>query len=540
MRHPWIPCLLAAVLANAPALAADTAPPAATDTPLRQLLKTAPAIAGAKRPCYGPDLLDQFYAGRGDSPAWTNAEHARQALAMLADAGKHGLRNENYPAPSSPPDAPGPASEAGLRADLQLSAAVLRYIADLHCGAVSAPLQAPYLAAKRLAFDGPQRLAAALAAGTVATLAPAAQPDQRQYADTMAALARYRQRDGETDITLPALQKKGSVRPGDAYLGADALRSRLIQLGDLPATTAPGAAGKYTKALSEGVRAFQLRHGLETDGFLGRGTMHALSVPLKERTVQLALALERLRWLPRLAPGRVVVVNIPAYQLQAFDTAAPGKAPPLQMRVIVGLAVKSETPMLVDTMRHLELNPYWNVPRSIERDEILQKLAADPEYLLKNDMELVPRAGTTPIAVVDAAAIEGLRAGSYRVRQRPGSANALGAVKFVMPNPLSIYLHSTPTRGLFAKARRDFSHGCIRVEQPEQLAQFVLAGKEGWDAAAIAAAIAGGKNQWVKLPAPVHVILDYTTAGAAPDGSVQFYEDIYRRDAALAKALGGV
>ncbi len=414
---------------------------------------------------------------------------------------------------------------------------VVKRLSVLHVGALEH--HAPRDRRAAVGPDGPQRLAAALTAGTVATLAAAAQPDQRQYADTMAALARYRQRDGEIDIALPALQKKGSVRPGDAYVGADALRRRLIQLGELPATTAPGAAGKYTKALSEGVRAFQLRHGLEADGFLGRGTMHALTVPLKARTVQLALALERLRWLPRLAPGRVVVVNIPAYHLQAFDTAAPGKAPPLQMRVIVGLAVKSETPMLVDTMRHLELNPYWNVPRSIERDEILQKLAADPEYLLKNDMELVPRAGTSPIAVVDAAAIEALRAGSYRVRQRPGSANALGAVKFVMPNPLSIYLHSTPTRGLFAKARRDFSHGCIRVEQPEQLAQFVLAGKEGWDAAAIDAAIAAGKNQWVKLPAPVQVILDYTTASAAADGSVQFYEDIYQRDAALAKALGG-
>ncbi len=540
MRQSWIPCLLATLLASTAAHAADAPAAATPETPLRALLRGEPALAGSKRPCYSPDMLDQFYAQRGYTPAWADAAHARQALAMLADAHKHGLRSADYPLASAALDPGEPGSAAGVGADVQLSAAVLRYMADLHCGRVSTTWSAPYLAAKRAALDAPQRLATALAQGGVASLAQTVQPELAQYGYTMAALARYRQRDGEADVTLTPLQKKGSIRPADAYAGAPALHRRLVQLGDLPPTTAAGTAGKYTQALSEGVRAFQLRHGLEADGFLGRGTMQALSVPLKQRTVQLGLALERLRWLPRFAAGRVLVVNIPAYQLQAFDTAVPGQAPQLQMRVIVGQAVKSETPMLVDTMRHLELNPYWNVPRSIERDEILQKLAADPDYLLKNEMELVPRAGTTPITVVDAAAIEGLRAGTYRVRQRPGSANALGAVKFVMPNPLSIYLHSTPTRNLFAKARRDFSHGCIRVEQPEALAQFVLNGKEGWDQTAIEDAIAAGKNQWVKLPAIVQVLLDYTTARANADGGVVFYDDIYKLDDALAKSLGGV
>ena len=227
-------------------------------------------------------------------------------------------------------------------------------------------------------------------------------------------------------------------------------------------------------------------------------------------------------------------MNLPAYRLWAFDSSAAAAAP-LEMRIIVGTAAKTPTPLFIGQLRYLEVNPYWNVPRSITLHEILPKLARDSAYLAKNDMELVGAGGRVHLA--PDAALAALRAGSARIRQRPGARNVLGALKFAMPNPMDIYLHSTSSTELFDRSRRDLSHGCIRVERPIELAQFVLADPQAWNAAAIEAAIRVGKTRTVPLRTPVPVVLFYATAVTERDGRILFAEDIYGRDGPLLEAL---
>jgi murein L,D-transpeptidase YcbB/YkuD len=316
------------------------------------------------------------------------------------------------------------------------------------------------------------------------------------------------------------------------------LRTRLQLLGDLPANGAgpEDEIGIYTPALADGVRHFQSRHGLAEDGVLGAASLAALAVPPGQRATQLALTLERLRSLPHLPAGRFVAVNLPAYRLWAFDSGAGAPEPRLEMRVIVGTAARTQTPLFIGRMRYLEFNPYWNVPPSIQASEIVPKLARTPGYLRANDMEIVTPSGT----VLDgASAAAALRGGGARVRQRPGPRNALGALKFAMPNPMNIYLHSTPSRELFGRSRRDLSHGCIRVEQPVALAAFVLADPVTWSTAAVEEAIARGRTQTVMLPRTVPVILFYATAVVDRDGRAVFADDIYRLDAALLAQLRG-
>jgi murein L,D-transpeptidase YcbB/YkuD len=206
------------------------------------------------------------------------------------------------------------------------------------------------------------------------------------------------------------------------------------------------------------------------------------------------------------------------------------------MRVIVGEAARTPTPLFIGQMRHLEFNPYWNVPASILAGEILPALARDPAYLQKHDMEVVSQSGAI-LPARAGASLQALRAGTARVRQRPGPRNVLGGVKFAMPNPMNIYLHSTSARELFARARRDLSHGCIRVERPVELAEFVLADSGRWDPTKVAAAMRGGPTRRVDLAEPVPVVLFYATAASDRQGRALFARDIYQQDPRLIQAL---
>jgi murein L,D-transpeptidase YcbB/YkuD len=287
--------------------------------------------------------------------------------------------------------------------------------------------------------------------------------------------------------------------------------------------------------MEEGVQHFQARHGLVDDGVLGRGTIDALNVPLAKRVRQLELTLERLRWLPDFGPGPLIIVDLPAYRLWALPSGANEAGndeagsldAPLEMRVVVGTAVKTETPLFVGQMRYLEFNPYWNVPRSILEKEILPKLERNPAYLTQNEMETVP----------SGASAADLKAGRARVRQRPGAKNSLGPIKFAMPNPMDIYLHSTPVREAFERSRRDLSHGCIRVEHPAALAQFVLGQQSKWNADTIQGALQPGPTRHVDLAHPIPVVIFYATAMANTKGGPHFAADIYGRDAKLEQVL---
>lgn len=521
-------CLLAAQLAivHAPAGAAQPA-----QAPVSTLATSVDAPLDARL------LTPRLYAA-GPVPSWLEhgAVRARTAVRLLRDAPRHGLDPARYDADglarrvdASPA---GPAAEALER---DLATAMLQYLTDLHVGRVASGYRQPSGSAP---FDPVERLRRALVEDGLDEAVDAARPALPMVGRVEAMLAHYRAlaRAHSQWPALPPLPRQ-SLEPGAAYAGAAALRERLRVLGDLDTAAPAATANVLDPALVAALRRFQTRHGLAPDGTLGPATLAALAVPPARRVTQLELTLERLRWLPQPPDGRLVVVDVPAYRLWAFD-GRDTAAPLLEMRVIVGAAGRTQTPLFIGQMRHVEFNPYWNVPHSIATREIAPKLARDPGYLARNDMELVGASGH----VLDdggQAALAALRAGTARVRQRPGAQNALGAVKFSMPNPMNIYLHSTSAQDLFGRTRRDLSHGCIRVEFPAALAEFVLADPKRWDGAAVAAALRPGRTQVVPLPQPVPVVLFYATALVDREGRALFADDIYGLDQKLLQALGG-
>ncbi|MDO8794491.1 MAG: L,D-transpeptidase family protein [Vicinamibacterales bacterium] len=259
-----------------------------------------------------------------------------------------------------------------------------------------------------------------------------------------------------------------------------------------------------------------------------------------QRVRKIELAMERLRWLPDLGDGRLIMLNIPTFQLQAWDHGPTG-APDLTMKVIVGRAAASPTPVLNATMATVIFRPYWNVPSSILRKELLPVLRKDPGYLRRENMELV-RGGEEDAVPVEPTPeqLVLLERGVLRLRQRPGPRNALGLVKFVLPNEEQVFLHGTPAQRLFARSRRDFSHGCVRVEDPAGLAAWVLAGEREWGPTRIQAAMLDEAHvsRKIRVSPPVQVVLLYTTATVLPgSGEVLFVEDIYKLDGALDAAL---
>jgi murein L,D-transpeptidase YcbB/YkuD len=479
-------------------------------------------------------LTPRLYAGT-PPPAWLDdgGARARTAVRLLRDAPLHGLDPARY-------DTEGLAHRLddvtdavdALALERDLSTAMLQYLSDLRFGRVASGYRPSADVAE---FDPVERLRAALLDGRLAQAVDAAAPPIAMVKRVEATLAQYRALAAAYPAWQPLPPPAPRTSAGARYAGAALLRERLRLLGDLDPAAPAGSGDQYTAELATAVRRFQARHGLDDDGVLGPATMAALAVPPARRVAQLELTLERLRWLPRPPRGRVVVVDVPAYRLWAFDVDEPA-GPLLEMRVIVGAAARTPTPLFIGQMRRVEFNPYWNVPRSIEQHEIIPKLARDPGYLAQNDMELVGPSGQV-LADAGGSAIAALRAGTARVRQRPGARNALGAVKFSMPNPMNIYLHSTSTQSLFDRSRRDLSHGCIRVEHPAALAQFVLADPARWDADAVAAAMRPGRTLVVPLRETVPVVLFYATALTDREGRALFAEDIYGLDEQLTQAL---
>jgi murein L,D-transpeptidase YcbB/YkuD len=472
-------------------------------------------------------------------PAGRPNEAAREALALLAAARDDGLEPGDYRAAALAVDAARLDAAGGHLPQTQLAtfeaalgAAVLRFMRDLHAGR-QAPRAAGFALPAHATHDFDTLLRAALSARRLTAAVAELRPSFAQYASLRAALARYRSLAAGGDEPPP--RWPATLRPGDTTAGLDALRRRLVALGDLDAGAPVVDAARYDGALVDAVRRFQRRHALAADGAIGRLTQAALAVPPAQRVLQIELALERLRWLPRLDERRFVAVNIPMFRLWALR---PGE-PALGMKVIVGRAFDTRTPVLAAELTQVVFRPYWNVPRSIVRNELLGPIARDPSYLARHDLEIVRGDGDDAHAVPPIPAhLALLRAGALRLRQRPGPRNALGLVKFVFPNAADVYLHATPAQQLFEPVRRDFSHGCVRVEQPVLLAEWVLRDEPAaWPRERIERAIQGGRTQVVKLARPLTVLLYYVTALVLPDGELHFAEDLYRHDERLARAL---
>ena len=405
--------------------------------------------------------------------------------------------------------------------DVNMTASLIRYASDLRVGRVR-PTNQFQLDAQAKQVYLPALVLRASESPDVAAVLAELEPQHDDYQRLLAALATWRRIAAESngDQPLPAVTR---LVPGDAYTALPELAARLRRFGDLT-TDFDGAA--YDGALVDAVKHFQSRHGLDADGIISKQTFAALNVPAAQRVKQIELTLERWRWAGDAAQGASIVVNIPEFRLTA--TNAAGET--LEMRVVVGTASRNETPVFEGTLRHVVFRPSWHVPASIQRGEIAPKVAKDPGYLARNGYELTDAAGNR----IEGATAEQIRTGTVNVRQKPGASNALGLVKFHFPNDNSVYLHSTPQQSLFARTRRDFSHGCIRVEDPAALAAFVL----GWDVEKVRAAMNGKRNDhYIRLAEPAKVRILYSTAVARANGDVHFFNDVYGHDVELAKVL---
>lgn len=496
------------------------------------------------------DDLDALYKASNYQLLWLGNKDAEKsindALGLLANAAVHGLNPKNYdtetlqqklqPALKLKPDS---YKELALY-DTAVSISLLRFLHDLHYGRVN-PQGINFnlkLREKKL-IDLPLLIKNSLAQSTLAELPLSVEPKLKQYQKLKQALVNYRQL--AANVVSLKLDIKETLHPGKNHPQIAELRRFLTAIGDLPEDKTVNSAEKstlYTDAIATGVKAFQKRHGLTADGQIGKGSVAALNTPLSYRVTQIELAMERLRWLPELNAGASIIVNIPAFQLWAFDSIDQANTDIVNMRVVVGNALKTQTPVLMAEMHFIDFMPYWNVPYSIIKNEILPKLIQNNNYLDKENMEMVSvfRDGEKPTAL-NQETMNLLKEGKLRIRQRPGGKNALGRVKFIFPNKDDVYLHDTPSNSLFSKSRRDLSHGCVRVANPQKLAEFALKDQDNWNAETIQQAMKTPKTKRVILKKPIPVLFFYTTAYFDQYDNLEFYPDIYGHDAVLLGAL---
>jgi len=421
--------------------------------------------------------------------------------------------------------------------DAALTVNAMRYISDLHIGRVDPAHFKFGVDIGQNKYDLPHFVATKIInAPDVAAVLAAVEPPYDGYRRTEAALQQYQDLMARGDGAKVAEVQK-TIAAGDAYVGSAELAARLQLLGDLPqSAVAKVDAHKYDASLVDAVKHFQVRHGLTADGKLGKETIRQLNVPLSDRVVQLDDALERWRWLPAQFPQPPVVVNIPEFVLRAFS---PDQKLALSMNVVVGKSVRTQTPVFAEDMKYIVFRPYWNVPPSILRGEMVPAIAKNRDYLGRKGFEVTDSSGRVITSgTVSDDVLAQLRAGRLMVRQKPGPTNALGLVKFIFPNENNVYLHSTPSQQLFSQSRRDFSHGCVRVEKPAELAAFLLRNQPPWTLERAQAAMQSGRdNQQVNLTTPVPVLMLYVTAVVEPDNSVHFFDDIYGHDKALNAVL---
>ncbi|HKE21900.1 MAG TPA: L,D-transpeptidase family protein [Bryobacteraceae bacterium] len=351
-----------------------------------------------------------------------------------------------------------------------------------------------------------------------------------QYERTLRALEQYRVMAENDDGALLAATDE-AVEPGAHYADTPRLIRLLTSLGDLPADAVPADSDVYDSTLVEAVKHFQSRHGLEPDGVIGKATLAQLNTPLRVRVRQLERAAELWRRRPYDPARAAIVLNVPEFRLRAFD--AGGEDPDLDMKIVVGQAPDHETPLLRSHLEEVIFRPYWNVPASIQLNELVPEIARDPKWVSANHFEMVTPGGeVVGDGPVSGNMLSELSDGELALRQKPGPTNTLGSVKFLFPNPYGIYMHDTSAKSLFSKVRRDLSHGCIRVERPADLAEWILRKQGGWTRERIAAAMRGKQPVPVKVGRPIQLVTMYCTAVVMGDGEVHFLPDIYGEDAA--------
>jgi murein L,D-transpeptidase YcbB/YkuD len=488
--------------------------------------------------------LQNLYENRGFNPMWIAGSGPSvltdSLLAYVRTIGKEGLRPSDYHLA---------VAERGLAAarmgvsagtpdvaqlvdlELLLTDAYLLCASHSLAGRLNPETIDPEWFAARRGADFAHIADQAVSSGRVRRSLEELLPRQPGYASLRDALARYR--SVAESGGWPEVPEGPTLKPGESGARVADLRTRLEATGDVE--VAAGARDSFDVALEAAVRRFQGRHGLEVDGAVGRTTLAALNVSAADRADQIAVNMERWRWLPESMGPTHVLVNIAAFSLEAVrdDTLS------LMMKVIVGRTYR-RTPVFSDRITYMVLNPSWEVPDRIAVADVLIEARKDSTYFQRMGMRVLRGWGESEVEVdpstVDWPSVP-TRPFPFRFRQNPGPANALGAVKFMFPNKFNVYMHDTPARGLFAKADRAFSSGCIRVERPLDLAGFLMHGDARWSRERISSAMGTGSQQTVLLPEPVPIHVTYSTAWVDDDGEVQFRGDIYERDAPVRAAL---
>ena len=470
-----------------------------------------------------------FYAARKEAPAWLDGdeltEQGKAVYEALAASAAEGLDPQKYrygaarvlrerltnaeDADSLKPDVPRMLAEL----DLVLSEGMARFASDLAQGAIDP--EASGLDWRIPREQAPEEdVLASLASGRApAEIVAALRPKSLHYQRFVQAYGRYLEL-ANRGAEWPQIPEGASVKAGETSPAVALLRQRLAASPD-PQEAALAQRGTqpdlYDAQLEQALKHFQERHSIDADGALGPATVRELNLTLDERMKEMRLNMDRWRWLPHELGDRYVLVNVAGFELEVVEGGKAIEA----MNVVVGQN-NWRTPIFADTMEHVVVNPYWNVPKSIYDDEIAPAIARDPNYLAANNME---------------------RTENGLVRQRPGDDNALGRFKFLFPNGDDIYLHDTPAKSLFSRTRRDFSHGCIRLERPRDLADLIVGKASSTSPEQIDAMLASGEEKWIKLDQPLPVYILYFTAWVQEDGTVRFHHDVYGRDRQLEKQV---
>ncbi len=475
--------------------------------------------------------LQAHYVKQGGSIYWANTGRMTPFLQRLAKSHYDGLNPQDYPADAlaqlrdgaNPDDA-----RAAAEGELYFSAFFIAYAADLKIGRVSPQKVDPNLFRSRKTIDGLRVLTELKKQRDPGKFLASFEPRNRHYQGLKRMLKAYTAAV-EQGIDWPVINQGATLKPGQTDARMGKVRELLAFTGDYEGPE--GGSNAYDGTLAAAVKKFQVRHGLEAKGLFGKQTVVAMNIPPEERRKQIILNMERWRWMPDNLGDEHFMVNIAAYELQWVVANHEVE----RMNVVVG-AVATQTPEFSDELEYVELNPTWTVPYSIATKEMLPKIKADP-YHYADEFELFANGKLADWGSVNWSGYGG---GSFpfTFRQKPGAKNALGKVKFMLPNKHNIYLHDTPAKDKFANSTRAFSHGCIRLSRPGDLAYKLLGDKKGMSSGEINGIWADGQTTKVVLPQKIPIHLVYATAFASDNG-IEFRTDVYGRDKKLYNALFG-
>ena len=495
-----------------------------------------PAFSVLSVPIASKRLVPELYARHGFTRIWTSPSAREDLLRAIRDSAADGLDPEDYLLSTlerarAAADAPGASLDAQIDYDLLLSDALIRLLYHLMFGKVDAQSFDPnWNLARKVHLEDPAIFVQeSIDSGELYARIEHEKPQNELYRRLKAELAR--QRELATRGDPAAIPAGPTLKPRSSDPRVLALRARLAAGGDLAAQEPLDSPG-FDAAVEAAVKAFQLRNGLDPDGAIGPATLAALNVSTRERIEKIRVNLERGRWLLHELDPTFVLVNVAGYEVYYLRD---GKLA-WSTRAVVGKPYRA-TPIFRATMTYLVLNPTWTVPPGILANDILPAQRRDRSTLARKGLEVIDHSGRpVPASSIDWANATP-RNFRYMLRQGPGPQNALGRVKFMFPNSHSVYLHDTPSKALFDQSERAFSSGCIRIENPFELATLLLEGQKGWDRAAIDRTVEAGATQSVTLARPVSVLITYWTAWVDRSGNLQLRPDIYGRDAKVAAGL---